>query len=104
MPSEYLENSNEKEKNIFDPITCNIKFEGEELELLDSENDTYIKNNINNSPGTIYPSSSSHAPSRPSLNKNSRVILIKGFYLANSDLRIQNLSDNTTNYYCIKNI
>lgn len=104
MPSEYLENSNEKEKNIFDPITCNIKFDGEELQLLDSENDTYIKNNINNSPGTIYPSSSSHAPSRPSLNKNSRVILIKGFYLANSDLRIQNLSDNTTNYYCIKNI
>lgn len=103
MPLEYLENSNENEKNIFDPITCNIKFEGEELQLLDSENETFIKNN-NNSPGTIHPVSSSLASSRPSLNKNSRVILIKGFYLANSDLRIQNLSDNTTNYYCIKNI
>jgi hypothetical protein len=42
-------------------------------------------------------------PTRPSLNKNSRVILIKGFYLPTSDLRIQNLSDNTSNYNTIIN-
>jgi hypothetical protein len=102
---------NISEKEIKVAYNNSIILKDLEVTLNDNEkeNSNLINTNYTNNFSTLNPSlpgqgpSTLPTPTRPSLNKNSRVILIKGFYLPTSDLRIQNLSDNTSNYNTIIN-